>query len=260
MTPYSFFGDVVCINLDHRKDRRDYSESVFKKHNIPARFMTVSKHPKGGVYGCFDSHIKIVLEAYRQGRDNVLVFEDDLLPTDSYNINNLMNAISFMRNEKDWDIFYFGYMVFNFDINYLFLNAQKVPNYNHIVQYNPFATHAMVYSKRAIEKIVRTYPKYLGKEHYDIYLSHGLHLKNFCYTPMLFDQKFCFASDIESRNLLEATAKNIQCFSERNQLFHKVSFFKHIIDSNIVYIYIVIVLILIVCLIYICCVYNIKTR
>lgn len=258
MNPFSFFGDIVCINLEHRKDRREHAESVFKQNEIPARFLTVTKHPNGGVYGCFDSHIKIVLESYRKGLDNVLVFEDDLIPTNSYNINNLMNAISFMNKERNWDILYLGYLVFNPNFADPFLNSPKLPNYNHIVRYNPSGTHAMVYSRRAIEKIIRSYQMYLGKTHYDIYLSQYVNLKNYCITPMLFDQKFCFTSDIEARNILEASARTTQCFVDKNKVLYRVSYLKDIIDSNIIYI--AIVIILLVCLLYICCVYNIKTR
>ena len=47
--PYSFFGDVVCINLESRPDRRAYAQKVFDDLRIPARFLTVPKHPRGGI-------------------------------------------------------------------------------------------------------------------------------------------------------------------------------------------------------------------
>jgi glycosyl transferase family 25 len=228
---YSFFDDIICINLDSRRDRREYAESVFIKYNIPARFLTVTKHPQGGVYGCFDSHMQIVLDAYNQDKDYILVFEDDILPTETYSELHIINAINFMKTEKKWDVFYLGYMVFNYDISHPFLGASKIDGYKHIIQYNPFATHAMVYSKRAIKKILAVYQNYIGKMHYDIFLSSKPGLVNYCYTPMLFDQKFCFASDIESRNMLEYSARGMQCFADKNRILYRISAFKDVMDA-----------------------------
>lgn len=243
MTPYNFFGDIICINLDTRKDRRAYAESVFKRLSIPARFYTAKKHPKGGVHGCFDSHIQIVLDAYHTGKDNVLVFEDDLLPTDSYSSTHLMNAIEFMKNNKSWDIFYLGYFVFKHDFSTPYLQAPRVTNYKHIIQFNPYTTHAMVYSKRAIQKIVRLYKNYIGKMHYDFFLSGYSNLKNYCYTPILFDQKFCLPSDIPAMDIVETVARKSQCFAEKNKLIYRISFLKDILDTYYLYIYAVLCLI-----------------
>lgn len=248
---YSFFGDIVCINLETRPDRKLHSSNVFNQLNIPAKYVTVKKHAKGGIYGCFDSHISVLLKAYNEGKDNLLVFEDDIIPTDSYDITHITNGISFMQNNKEWDIFYYGYFVFNYDIQHPFITSSRAIGYNNIIQYNPFATHAMVYSRRGMEKIVKTYQNYLGKLHYDIYLAGHTGLRNFCYTPILFDQRLCFASDIEPNNQIERVARNMQCFADRNKVLYKVSLFKYFIDAYNHIILLLIMSILVVALLYV---------
>ena len=225
--PYSFFGDVVCINLESRPDRRAYAQKVFDDLRIPARFLTVPKHPQGGIYGCFDSHMIVVLEALREGKDNVLVFEDDLLPTASYSPAQIQDAVRFMQSDTTWDIFYLGYMTFNFDS--AFIQARPVgPRHPHVVQYNPFATHAMVYSHRAMESIAKTYRKYIEeKMHYDIFLSGHAQLTNYCYAPTLFDQAMCMASDIEAATTLEWVCRSVQCGIERSKIVYYVSLLKY---------------------------------
>ena len=86
---------------------------VFDDLGIPARFLTVQEHPRGGIYGCFDSHMKVVLRALRDGKDNVIVFEDDLSVTDAYSPTQIRNVVHFMQSDTTWDIFNLGYMVFN---------------------------------------------------------------------------------------------------------------------------------------------------
>lgn len=57
---YGLFDDIVCITLETLPQRRIHAQSVFDMHGIPARFFTAQLHPKGGRYGCFDSHAQLV--------------------------------------------------------------------------------------------------------------------------------------------------------------------------------------------------------
>ena len=224
--PYDYFDDIVCINLETRKDRREYASKLFKQHEIPCRFVTVKKHPKGGIYGCFESHIQVISEAYNEGRNNVLVFEDDLLLTDSYTRENVENAIQFMKSRDDWDIFYFGHILMNFDN--LYFNTKPLQHFPNIIQYNPFTTHALVYSRRAMEKILDTFKPYLEMPmHFDLYLAGHAGLTNYCYDPILIDQKWCIGSDIKARNIRELIARKMSCFAEKKQVLHHLSQFKY---------------------------------
>ena len=61
------------------------------------RFFIVDKHPNGGIYGCFDSHIKIVQYMQKNNKNNILIFEDDVEPTASFDISHIENAVKFMK-------------------------------------------------------------------------------------------------------------------------------------------------------------------
>lgn len=195
---YHFFDNIVCINLDISVERKKHAKYYFDKLNIPATFLSVSKHEKGGIYGCFDSHIKIIKHAYENNYNNILVFEDDFIPTPSYNNELLKECIDFMKNNEEWDIFYLGYSILKEDykdsITTIF-NSKYVSK--NIVQFNPFFTHALCYNKRSIHKIMETYNDYINENvHYDMYLSSYIDLKNYCAIPILFDQNLQFEYNI----------------------------------------------------------------
>lgn len=230
---WEYFNDIVCINLDTRRDRYEYAESVFVKLNIPCRIQTVQRHPISGMQGCFQSHITLIDNAYKKGYQNLLVFEDDLAPTESYDDKHIHHAINFLKTHNDWDIFYFGYFVFNNDLHpmHTFMAADPVePN---IIEYNPFATHAYCLSRKGMERILQTCQHYMHTMHYDIYLASVVGLKSYCYIPMLFDQKFCFASDIAPNNALERIARSCQCLADKGKILYRISYFKYWLDMYI---------------------------
>lgn len=201
---YEFFDDIVCINLSDSKDRKIHSENIFKTFGIPARFFTVDKHANGGLYGCFDSHIQIIQYAYNNGLNNILVFEDDFEPSESYSREKLSKAIEFMSISEQWDIFYLGYSFcfesFNSGTTTV-LSGKRISN--DIVQYNAGTTHALCYSRRSMEKILKTYHDYIGIIHYDQYLSDYIDLENYCILPIIFQQNLSFSYNIEGQHGLE---------------------------------------------------------
>lgn len=67
MAVFDFFDDIVCITLQDRPDRKKHAQEVFEKLHIPVRFYSAKRHPNGGVYGCFASHIDVVRECYAKG-------------------------------------------------------------------------------------------------------------------------------------------------------------------------------------------------
>lgn len=240
---WEFFDDIICINLKSRPDRKLYVESIFKKYNIPGRIISVDKHPDGGFTGCFDSHINIIKDLYyKTNKDNVLIFEDDILPTLSFNEENMKKTISFMKNNNNWDLFYFGYFTLNF--TQFYTNAYQLDE--NIIQYNPFATHAYCINRRAMPKILLNYQDYIGKKHYDIYLAHFCNLKNYCYIPMLFEQYLCFDSDIKPKNLPEYIVRKNQCFIQKSHFLWFLSLYKYFIFKYIFIIFIIIILIIII--------------
>jgi hypothetical protein len=221
ISPFAYFDDIVCINMETRPERRAYAQSVFDEHNIPARFFTAKKHLKGGKYGCFDSHIQVVKEAYDSGKETLLVFEDDLLPTKEYTQENVENAVQFMKNETCWDIFYFGYMPFNFNLFKFGFFAPSLKKYPNVMRFNPFATHAMCYSRQGMKKVLDTYEKYIGEKHYDIYLSYFSTCVCYCNIPVLIDQKYTMESDIPAYNIAEACMRSISGLCEKTQIIQR---------------------------------------
>jgi len=216
---YSFFDDIVCINLRSREDRRTYVTSVFKHLDIPHRFHTIEKSPKGGKYGCFESHIDVIRECYTRGCRRILIFEDDIKPTPEYSLHAVQRAIQFMETHPEWDLFYFGYFVANFKDSIFMCGSTED---SHIVRYDPFATHAYCVNRKAMETILHTYAHYIGKDQVDVYYSKlGLHCS--IYVPMLFEQKLCMETDNPGTNMLETIFRKGSCTFDKTQFNYKVS-------------------------------------
>lgn len=75
---------VFCINLIDREDRYQHALSQFSKTQLDVNFLRVSRHHLGGRYGCFDSHIQCITNAYNSNVDYVMIFEDDICFMDNY--------------------------------------------------------------------------------------------------------------------------------------------------------------------------------
>jgi len=241
---YDYFEDIVCINLDISHDRREHAIKYFENLEIPARFFITSKHEKGGMYGCFESHIQILIDAYNRGLNNILVFEDDFLPTDSYSDENLKKAIDFMKKNKEWDIFHLGYAFIKDTKDGLSTVFDGQHYTQDIIQFNPFCTQALCYSKKAIKSIVKTYHEYIGIIHYDMYISTFADLKNFCIVPMLFDQNFYFQHNNESADGIEYCARALFPVIAATKINYRMTLFKYWINKYrryLLYLYMTIV-------------------
>lgn len=226
-SPYDFFDDIVCINLDISVDRKKHAEHYFKKLGIPARFFTAVKHEYGGLYGCFDSHIQILWDAYERDLDYILVFEDDFLPTDAYSEEKLGQAIEFMSTHDDWDVFHLGYSCIKDNKDGVSTIFSGIPYNDDIVQFNPFCTQALCYNKRSIRKIIESYEDFIGEVHYDMYISTYADLNNYCMIPMLFDQNFYFEHNNESTDYIEAILRGIFPLLACTKLNYRMSLWKY---------------------------------
>jgi len=72
---------IVCINLRERNDRYEMCKKRFAEVGLKeddVQFLRVQRHPKGGRYGCYDSHRTVLQQAYDDGLNSVLIFEDDV--------------------------------------------------------------------------------------------------------------------------------------------------------------------------------------
>lgn len=233
---YDFFDDIVCINLDISTERKICSQNMFDKYNIPARFFTATKHPNGGLYGCFDSHVQVVKYAYESGLDNILVFEDDVMSAPSYSEEKLVKAIEFMQSSDDWDIFYLGYsLIFEtFETGFTNIHSHGMRISKDIMQYNAGTCVALCYSRKAMKRIIDTYYEYIGIIHYDQYLAGFIDFKNFCIMPILFQQNFKLNYNIESQHGMEMIVRNIFYPIDSYVNFtHKMSKFHYDFTTNV---------------------------
>lgn len=253
--PYLYFDDIICINLETRVDRLEYATDIFNKLSIPVRFYTAKKSIKGSIYGCFESHINIITEAYNNNKNNILIFEDDIIPTETYNIKHIKNAINFMKNNY-WDIFYLGYFPIN-NLqdgdnnlnNRLFINSKRISS--NIVKYNPYATHSYCLNRIGMKIILNNYKNFIEKNiHVDIFYSDHIILQSYCYIPMLFEQNFAIGTDIVAANNNEFAAKQISVILNDLQVNWCVSLLKYY--QNIIIFFLVIVIILFILIIIKC--------
>ena len=75
---------IYCINLEQREDRKKHAKKQFKKLNINNLiYLRLTKDKRGGVYGCFESHMKVWKSFLKNYPDEpyCLVLEDDFVPT-----------------------------------------------------------------------------------------------------------------------------------------------------------------------------------
>ena len=202
-----FINEIFCISIDKNIKRREHFKCNIPS-NIPYKFLIVEKHIKGGVYGCFHSHIKIIKDVYKRGVENVLIFEDDAYPTSSFSNKRMEEAINFLKTNEDWECFYLGYIIgglYNSNIFHLF--SERINN--NIFKFNPLGTHAYILNRKGMEKILNTYKNFIGICHYDIYLGKYIKLKNYCFMPMLFDQNYYLGNNIEPLNNFEYVLRKL---------------------------------------------------
>lgn len=103
------FGAIRCIHMPARADRAVLVRRAASKARMPVTWFHVSKHPDGGVRGCYESHLAVMREALAAGLPNVLVFEDDIEVAPSFRRERVAEVARFMAHtEGAWDILFLG--------------------------------------------------------------------------------------------------------------------------------------------------------
>lgn len=107
MNFYDYIDKIIYINLDHRIDRKNEIEQIFKKYEIPEEKiirLSAIKHEHGNI-GCYQSHINALQIAISNKYSNVLILEDDFnFNYDKKNINEIFRDF-FLIFENKWNIF-----------------------------------------------------------------------------------------------------------------------------------------------------------
>src|SRR5579875_3097597 len=82
--------EVFCISLNSRIDRRESINKLFNNLNIKnINWWIVEKHPMGGRYGCFESHVGIWKSNIKC--DYVMIFEDDVKIDKNINFQEIIS-------------------------------------------------------------------------------------------------------------------------------------------------------------------------
>lgn len=213
--------EIICLSLDISKERREHFNKYFS--NIPYRFHIVKKHKNGGVYGCFHSHISIIKDAYKRNLQTILIFEDDAKPTSSFTNENLEEVNNFLKSNKNYECFYLGCFPIGAKNKNFMIRPENAISKN-IYKFNPLATHAIIYNRRGMKKVLKNYKNFIGLCHYDIYLSRYANLNSYCFLPILIDQNFNFEYNNEALNLFELVMRKSYPIIELFKINYNISF------------------------------------
>ena len=94
---------IYCINLISRPDRYIHMKNFELEIGTKINFYRPEYDPSGWEIGCFKSHIAIITQAYESGYNQVLVLEDDIKKTKSYNSIDYDEIIKFIQTNNSWD-------------------------------------------------------------------------------------------------------------------------------------------------------------
>jgi hypothetical protein len=189
---------IYCINLKHRTDRKQHSFNEFKKIGIsPDKviYLPFTKDNRGGVYGCYDSHIKIWRDFFiRFPREKyALVFEDDFVySSNEPSVSILKKATDFLEKNNEVDIL---------NLHSFCVKVDHKSNNEIFTHGYGFGTHVYFITRKYIETILRvsgSLPEPNGR-HIDFEMNFNLLDKqNKIYSDKLFYTNYaCFTQLID---------------------------------------------------------------
>jgi hypothetical protein len=89
-----------CISLKENEKERQRCQDIFNHYNLNVEFHIVERSPKGGVYGCFESHINTIkkgLQYLNKHDDYLFIMEDDVY-FDCQDANLFTHLTSFLNS------------------------------------------------------------------------------------------------------------------------------------------------------------------
>lgn len=106
---WDFFDKVYCISIDDRIDRREQAKKQFADVGLLDRveFVIVTRHPQNREKGIFQSHMHCLKKGLKEGRGNILIFEDDVF-FQGYDPKALQESCSFLKGSTNWNALFLG--------------------------------------------------------------------------------------------------------------------------------------------------------
>jgi len=143
--------EIQVINLEERKDRWEYTQKLFRGFNLK-RFEAIKMNP--GWKGCALSHISLIKKAKEEGKDFVVIAEDDIaLFEPIYFKEKFEKIIKYLEENLDkWDIYQFGttYSEVGRNDNVHWINKEL-----NIIEYQfGLTTSFIIYNKSVYDKMI----------------------------------------------------------------------------------------------------------
>jgi GR25 family glycosyltransferase involved in LPS biosynthesis len=223
---YEKFDKIICINLKERNDKYNNVKQVFEKLNIPVEFYFAEKHSISGRIGCFESHINVITDAYNNNMKNILIFEDDIFNTTSYNENIMNDIYNYLIQNPGCEYFQLGYTILPHEIISYFTSSMIT---NNILKYNGNTTHAYILNRNGMNRILHTWKQsvYEKELDLDIYYKELFKDNGACICPILFDQNFCIDNDNEiATTTYYKIMRNVSCTQYKYSLLYYISLFR----------------------------------
>jgi GR25 family glycosyltransferase involved in LPS biosynthesis len=146
--------------------------------NIPCKSFNAIKNTNGNL-GCLSSHKILYRYGVKKEMKNILIFEDDIFPTNSLTIKNMREIITFLTIIPEYDIFFLGIVP---DIRTK--TTEKI--WDNIYTVKGICTHAYIISNKGMRKLMNI--EYTLKTPLD-YIIRDSELKMIMYYPCLFHQE-----------------------------------------------------------------------
>lgn len=192
-----YFDMVYFINLPHRKDRYENVMYMFKKLNITKYTYVEGIQSERGHLGCRLSHEHIYQDAINKKFKTICIFEDDFtfnvdFPQIEANMEyHLENCFQFLRENKDWDLFYFD-NIYSADRSLddkQLLRMRRLPSTKEMIPQFGGKKHTQSYALRLGKGLNNfLYELKKNKEPIDKMLMITKSLNKFYYSYGLFDQ------------------------------------------------------------------------
>jgi len=238
------FDKIIVITMEKNKNRQKYCKNIMDKLGWKFEFFYAKPHPNGGTWGCYHSHMMVIQYCIIHNFNYVLICEDDLKPTKDFSSDLFNKSISFINNNKKWDIFSFGYTIcssmngIHFTDN--LLSSKIEPN---IYRIRACLTHCYAIQRSTYKKVYKILkdnykPSNNSFEHIDQLYSKKCRMYGI--SPILFDQKWCLETDNNLNNLFEKYIRKLSCFGDKNNIIPLTS--NIIYSSKTFYLYILIFL------------------